>query len=216
MRPRQRLLIGLAILIFGGWLTLVAFRDYHPWRGSLTHAGPLNRELDRYVSPADLVARLPPLHHLAGNGFRFAAMPYRGDLWFAVAAWQPKRANTAKGVVLMVEHYGEDVTKIGPLVLFDIPLNVFRENMQKLDGITGWWRGEAIHCLHGTPVAFERVRHTEVTSGEGNALCSDHFRSISAVAFELAKPTHDLPDPPSDGTWMPRHVVRRGVTVPLH
>ncbi len=209
MQPKPRLLIGLTILIVGGWLTYVALRDYRPWRASLTHAGPLHREYERYVSPDALVARLPPLHNLGGNGFRFAAMPYRGDRWYAFAAWQPERASTAKGVIIVIEQYQEKITKVGPPIRFDIPIHEFRENMRKLEGITGWWRGEAIRCLHGTSVAFERVRQARVTSGEGNAVCSDHFRSISAIAFELAKPTHNLPDPPSDGTWMPLHVVRR-------
>ncbi|MBQ1541946.1 hypothetical protein C5708_08760 [Caulobacter sp. CCUG 60055] len=54
---------------------------------------------------------------------------------------------------------------------------------QQFDAMTDNWGGATDSvCFDGMPVAFERIKGGVVTSGIGNASCSEHYRAIDQLA----------------------------------
>lgn len=141
--------------------------------------GPVLVEANR------LLAMLAPFD--GSNSLRFAAMPSFGDRWFAVGL--RKDGNQAL-VKVAIEHRPS-----GPIVTraFNISGHDFDRMMAKWDLLTDGYSGEGRSLTDGTPLAFERRRGDQFTSGVGNAPC--HYDVLGDLAAQmLAQHVHELND----------------------
>ncbi|MGH6617577.1 hypothetical protein, partial [Sphingomonas sp.] len=76
---------------------------------SRTHEAPIREEGEPHVRGAavELLARLPPLRALHGDGLRFVAMPSFGTSDYALALSLPPKAAAADGVLVVIDKTSE-------------------------------------------------------------------------------------------------------------
>jgi hypothetical protein len=170
---------------------------------SKTHEGPLTVRSFEAEFVARIMAPLPPLKSLQGDGYRFVAAPSFGPHVFGLAIRRAPNSTQAEGDLLV---YPQDRGEIGKPVSrhFVIPASAYAAWMQRIDKAADGWPGSTkSRCLDGTGAAFERVRGQRVTSGIGNSACDDHYRQISQATLELMQRYAPGPDLPRDSEWMP-------------
>jgi hypothetical protein len=165
-----------------------------------THEGPLQPTDDRWVrgSAIHLLGKLPPLGALNGDGIRFVAMPSFNSSHFAVAITLPDpTADEAQGVLSTFAQHD----KYAPLGerQFRMPATAYRSLAARLDDLTDGWPGHSVVCLDGTPVAFERVRGSRITSGSGN--CHSHYDQVSELMLDHLLRFAPGEELPTGGWW---------------
>lgn len=168
---------------------------------SRTHEAPLREDGERYVrgSAVELLAMLPPLRALHGNGLRFVAMPSFGTSDYALAASLPSGASHATGVLIVIDKMNESRT--ASTRQFRIPSAAYQRMMANLDRLTDGWPGDDNSCLDGAPAAFERVRGARITSGIGN--CGPHYDRVKLVVLNATRRFAPGPDLPTENDWHP-------------
>jgi hypothetical protein len=172
---------------------------------SRTREGALTAE--REATAVGLAAGLPKPEALAGDGFRFVAMPSFGDQWYALAVWKPKDSNEAAGMLIgWVRDPRENTETPREPQSFAMPAAAYAAMMTSFDRLADGWPGDGTMCLDGTPVAFERVRGARIVSGSGSASCTDHYKALSAIVLRGVKPFAPLGSLEVDSEWMPRHL----------
>lgn len=156
----------------------------------------LRRDAARSLAP------LPPLSSMAGNGFRFAAMPSFSDRWFSAALYLPRDSNEAEGVLATLLGDDEKARTLS-VVKFSVPRARYLGFIQRIDALADGWAGDRDLCMDGTTVAFERVNGARITSGIGNAICSKHYGEISASVLSLLRQYGPRDILPSESDWVP-------------
>jgi hypothetical protein len=161
---------------------------------SRMHEGPLAPNGDPHVRGRliELLATLPPIEQLGGNGLRFVAMPSFGTTEYALAVFRPDGAEEAAGVLITLPKTEKETASER---LFTVPADAYAALTNEIRWLPEDWQGEdSFPCLDGTPVAFELVREGRITSGAGN--CSDHYRHVSLLVLDAVRrfaPGDDLP-----------------------
>lgn len=162
---------GAVWLAFGAWQhsQQVAAQTRESTR---TRVGPFVQSSDPFDPVADntlfLLAKLPPLKSLSRDSYRFVAMPSFGQRWFAVSL--SNQRGLVSGVLVIAER-NED-GEIGTKVVrrpFAMPPSAYAAMMGKVDRLSDGWSGETELWEDGTSVAFERLRGSDISSGEGNS-----------------------------------------------
>jgi hypothetical protein len=166
---------------------------------SRTHETPLQEDDEPYVrgSAVELLATLPPLKTLHGDGLRFVAMPSFGTSDYALAVSLPSGAAYATGVLIVIDKTNESRT--AATRQFRIPSAAYQRMVADLDRLTDGWPGDDNQCLDGSPAAFERVRGTRVTSGIGN--CSQHYDRVKLLVLNAIRRFAPGPDLPTEDDW---------------
>jgi len=166
---------------------------------SRTHETPLREDGEPYVrgSAVELLAMLPPLRALHGNGLRFVAMPSFGTSDYALAASLPSGASYATGVLIAIDKTNESRT--ASTRQFRIPSAAYQRMMADLDRLTDGWPGEDDSCLDGAPAGFERVRGARITSGIGN--CDPHYARVKLLVLNAIRRFAPGPDLPTEDDW---------------
>jgi hypothetical protein len=150
-----------------------------------THAGPLTAQHNDIVREGSLklLDELPALNTLGGDAARFVAMPSFGKRWFAIAVRAD--GNSARGVLITMEHSGTDNVGTPSTQAFRIPISAYKAVTTQTDRIAHGWAGETGFWTDGTAFGFELVRGSSVISGIGNS--PTHYGQIaSAVRNGLA------------------------------
>lgn len=166
---------------------------------SRTHETPLREDDEPYVrgSAVKLLAILPPLTALHGNGLRFVAMPSFGTSDYALAVSLPSGALYASGVLTVIDKTNEK--RAASTRQFRIPSAAYQRLVTELDHLADGWPGDGVQCLDGAPAAFERVRGTRITSGIGN--CSPHYDRIKLLVLNSVRRFAPGPDLPTEDDW---------------
>lgn len=166
---------------------------------SRTHEAPLREDGDPYVrgSAVKLLAMLPPLRALHGNGLRFVAMPSFGTSDYAVAVSLPSGAAYATGVLIVIDKTTESRT--ASTRQFRIPSAAYQRLVANLDRLTDNWPGDDDQCCDGAPAGFERVRGARVTPGIGN--CSQHYDRVKLLVLNAIRRFAPGPDLPTEDDW---------------
>ncbi len=166
---------------------------------SRTHEAPLREDGEQYVrgSAVELLAMLPPLRALHGNGLRFVAMPSFGTTDYALAASLPSGASHATGVLILIDKTNEGRTASNRQ--FRIPSAAYQRMMADLDRLTDGWPGDDDSCVDGAPAGFERVRGARITSGIGN--CDPHYARVKLLVLNAVRRFAPGPDLPTEDDW---------------
>ncbi len=156
-----------------------------------THRLPLLESSDNPLV-ASAARSLAPLRQAAGPSrdvLYFVATPSLAD-GYAMTIYPANDGDAAHVALIVVR---EDFLKRTVTVLrrynFVVPKAEYNALTRKFDALTDDWSGETTaDCLDGTPVAFERRKDALVTSGIGNAECSDHYRDVDMIVERLIIP----------------------------
>lgn len=154
-----------------------------------THAGPIATPAVRYrPDEIELLGTLPPITGLKGDGLRFGAMPSLDGPWFAYALTALPHASRAQGI-LKVYPRNPRTKGLGPkqVIRFTMPAASARSLFSRVGHLTEGWPGDDGDCVDGARVAFELARGGKVTSGAGNAACSEHYGDLSLLALRSAQ-----------------------------
>lgn len=149
-----------------------------------THSGGLRPDTVRFrPDELDLLGTLPGSG--PANEFRFVAMPSLRGSSFAYSLAQRSATEPASGILnifprkLETDRFEETQT-----VRFTLPAASARIFLDRVASLTTDWKGEDSGCLDGTGVAFELKINGNVTSGRGNAACSEHYGELSLQALK--------------------------------
>ena len=198
-------LVGAGILFSIEWRRYLEMRA-RSMEASRTHAGPF-KPGPFYYQPdeRDLYASLPPLEALNKNGLRFVAAPGLRDSWFAYALTAPPGWDRAQGELRIFPHPEDDGAKLetGRLIRFSMPRPDAEKLLNEFKQLTDGFEGEVTHCLDGTGVNFELVTADGVTSGGGNAACSDHYGQLSTLVLSSVRRIIPEDLRPVNHSWRP-------------
>lgn len=166
---------------------------------SRTHETRLQEDDEPYVrgSAVELLATLPPLETLHGDGLRFVAMPSFGISDYALAVSLSSGAAYATGVLLVIDKTNERRT--AATRQFRIPSAAYQRLVADLDSLTDGWPGDSNQCLDGSPAAFERVRGARITSGIGN--CGPHYARVKLLVLNAIRRFAPGADLPTEDDW---------------
>lgn len=166
---------------------------------SRTHEAPIRDDGESYVrgAAAKMLAMLPPLRALHGDGLRFVAMPSFGTSDYALALSLPPKASAADGVLIVIDKTGESRSAITRR--FTASAADYRKLVIDLDRLSDEWPGDDDQCLDGVPAAFERVRGPRITSGIGN--CSPHYDKVKLLVLNAIRRLAPGPDLPTEDDW---------------
>ncbi|QTH22611.1 hypothetical protein HRJ34_03550 [Rhizorhabdus wittichii] len=169
-----------------------------------THDGPIVVKGSRSYRPddLDLLATLPPLQM---NSLHFIALPSLRDSWFALALTVPAHGDRARGVVNIFAH--PDGPQEELIMVKTISFSMAKSSASRLildvEAMTENWKGERVGCLDGTGVAFELWTRKGVTSGNGNAACSDHYGALSELVRKSVQHLIPPAERPIGSDWRP-------------
>jgi hypothetical protein len=188
----------IAVAVGGEWLRHRQISAMLVER-SRTHEAPIREDGEPHVRGAavELLARLPPLRALHGDGLRFVAMPSFGTSDYALALSLPPKATAADGVLLVIDKTSES----RPVAArrFTAPAADYRKLVIDLDRLADGWPGDVDLCGDGAPAAFERVRGARITSGIGN--CSPHYDKVKLLVLTAIRRLAPGPDLPTEDDW---------------
>lgn len=178
-------LIVLAGLATAGWLGHRRM-DAMTMAESRTHDGPVSADKHR-LGAFETLKPLPSLASLEGNGFRFAAMPGLGWYWYALSLGG--KGDEVQGTLIVTQRASKDNQDFAPPTIkrFTMPRAAYARFMAGVDTLTHTYDGDKGMCIDGIGVAFERVRGTQVISGEGNGGCSDYYRAIQTAVLPVVQ-----------------------------
>jgi hypothetical protein len=171
-----------------------------------THEGPLRSDTVRYrPDEIDLIETLPPLSSLGGDGLRFVAMPSLRGPSYAYALTVPAVGARATGVINIFPRFLEQGVSSASAVSikFTMPKASAKKLLAKVDASTRDWAGEDAPCLDGTSVAFELVTNAGISSGAGNAACSEHYGALSLLALKPVQSIIPAAMRPGGRSWRP-------------
>ncbi|MDF7775772.1 hypothetical protein P1X14_10985 [Sphingomonas sp. AOB5] len=184
--------ILFAGFIFGSeWLRVRAF-ERERIEMTRTRDGPIHADGHVNRLAVRLLSGLPALKSLGDDGFRFVAMPSFNYTNYAVALYLPRNGEQATGVLILYDVRADPAeTKRRAFIM---PKADYARLMAAIDTLTDGWAGAIDLCTDGTPLGFERVRGSRITSGIGN--CSDHYDQLGSLVFEALRKIvpEDMPD----------------------
>ncbi|MEH3106499.1 MAG: hypothetical protein PGN09_04200 [Sphingomonas fennica] len=166
---------------------------------SRTHEASLQQSGNAFIREfvVKFLVKLPPIQDLHGDGLRFIAMPSFGTSEYALAVSLRSKASGAAGTLVVLDKTN-DVPRYSHR-RFSMPTATYRALVADIDRLTDSWPGDADDCWDGSPVAFERVRGTRVTSGLGN--CSPHYGQLKLRVLNVVRRSAPGPDLPTENDW---------------
>lgn len=159
----------------GGWITFGAWQRNQQLAAAAreatrTHVGPITPSKDRYgpVTEFVLLAKLPPRSSLTSDSQRFVAMPSFGKRWFATSL--SNQGSVVRGMIVIAKRNADgEISAEVERRQFVMPPAAYAAMMVQVDRLCDGWPGETDFWTDGTPVAFERMRGGNISSGEGNS-----------------------------------------------
>lgn len=124
-----------------------------------------------------------------GDAFGFVLMPSFSS-WTAMSVSGRRTDRAARGLVVEIRHgdAGSQLT-FGPIKTFSLPMIAYRDAARRLDALTDGFGGNTQEpCYDGEAIAFERRRGVLVTSGGGQAGCSEkHYLAVKAIMEDVLR-----------------------------
>lgn len=178
--------LAVTLLVATAALGFLIWEKHRLAQFSRTHERPLP------VKGNHLLGKLKPVS--SRNSLQFSVKPSFDDREYTVYLFEEN--GKGLGEALIAHRDGQLVSHRS----FSIPLADFNEFLERWDSATDGYNGEGRVWADGNHLAFERIRGTRVTSGDGNSPC--HYdvlgdwaaQNLTAYVPELA----DLRAP-----WLP-------------
>jgi hypothetical protein len=169
--------------------------------------------------PGDLesiLKQLPSLEQMNGNGLRMIFMPFNGFAHYAITLTPFAAGKNANAQLFVFERSSippqNKSTEEVRVLRYDlkIPLSELQVFLKDFDARVDQYRGESDgrDYVDGSPIAFERIRGSQIVSGSGND--QKHYRTLSNQALRLMMRFGPTGVMPTEGDW------RRYVPLPAN
>jgi len=183
----------LTTLIVALEAAAIGYYGYQDWRfrrdmaaatqdRTRTKTGPVKADGSDLVSESvlSLLSTLPSLASLPNDSLRFVSMPSFGPDWFAIALRRTADGATA---TLVIAH--RDMGSADHIRAFEAPKQfaIAQQPLERMliqfDQQVEGWNGDRSMWTDGTPIAFERKKDGQITSGQGNS--PTHYAEVAAI-----------------------------------
>ncbi len=161
-----------------------------------THEGPFAANDDDVIGQHVILmlAELPAINTMEGNGLRFVALPSFGNSQYAVAMWRKQNIGPASALLVAVNEDTNAITRYP----FLVPAGDYIQLVEQIDALNDKWDGTDLIYLDGVTIVFERIRGKRVTSGVGNV---GHYSQIGWLVLRTVMRFAPDGPLPSENDW---------------